>query len=196
VLSGLAIYAGNRTAIFEITASLRADADQHPSPDRSAQKLSCFGEDYEAMLVDFVVLESYRAELAVGKGAAVKQEPDAARPGWFRSQEVNTHQPAASDVQCALLQDLAPAGLPRGLSGGVDLTAGNRPPLLVIGFQNQQPTSSVEDQGAGRARDPRNPVRGIGADRIAHLTIIADAVDGGHRPTLIAQPPRQARCSG
>src|SRR5690349_12251361 len=98
------------------------------------------------MLVDLIGLQPDRLQLAVAEGAAVKQEPQAAGTVGSWPSEVDAHEPAASDLEPALLSRLALTSLPWRLAAVVDLPAGDRPALLVVRSEDQQPAGLVEDQ--------------------------------------------------
>ena len=70
------------------------------------------------------------------------------------------------DLKAALLERFAPACIPGRLAVGLDLSTGDRPAALVIGFEDQQPSRLVEDQGAGRGRDPGDVRAGVYGDWI------------------------------
>ena len=97
--------------------------------------------------------------LLVRKGAAVEEEANTSRPPGAGRQEIDARQPAALDLKTALLEGLAPARLPRRLAARFDLTARNRPALLVAGLQDQQPPEPVEDQRPSRCGNPGRPNR-------------------------------------
>src|SRR2546430_1338410 len=111
------------------------------------------------MPFDLCLLGPDRAELLIGERATVEQEPDPADAVRFRSQEIDAHQPSMLDLKGALLEGLAPARLPRRLAARFDLTARNRPALLVAGLQDQQPPEPVEDQRPSRCGNPGRPNR-------------------------------------
>ena len=65
-----------------------------------------------------------------------------------RRQEVDAHDPAVLDFKAALSERFAPACIPGRLAVAFDLSTGDRPALLVVGFEDQQLSRLVEDQGA------------------------------------------------
>ena len=89
---------------------------------------------------------------------AVEQEAHATRSTLAWPKEVDAREPPGIDLDPALLASLAPAGLPRCLSVGFHLPTRDRPTRFVSRLQYEQPAGRVENQGAGRCRDPRDLV--------------------------------------
>ena len=165
----LAADAAYKAPVLEVEATPSAGRRRHPPAQRSAEQRQGFVHLDDAMVVDLVGLERDRLQALVAERAAVEQKSD---PPWAgrtvraprprpRRQEVDADEPTVLDFKAALLERFAPACIPGRLAVGLDLSTGDRPAALVIGFQDQQPSRFVEDQGAGRGRDPGEVWAGV-----------------------------------
>ena len=134
-----AAHSRDGAAVFQVDAPCCGKSSRYAASNGPAQKRGRLGWLSQAMLLDLVVLQSDRAELPIGEGAAMEQESDPAGPARLRTEEVDAHEPPINKLKTALLAGLAPAGVPRRLPVRVDLPARNRPALLVAGLEDQQP---------------------------------------------------------
>ena len=116
---------------------------------------------------------------------AVDQPAHAARAALAWAEKVDARQPPGIDLDPDFLTSLAPAGLPRCLSIGFHLPAGDRPTRFVGRPQDQQPSGRVEDERAGRCRDPRDLIR-----RLFHQT--TDTTPAGRVPAARHLQPEAA----
>src|SRR6202050_1487064 len=129
------------------------------------------------MLADLLGLQCDRGQAAALQGAEVEQEPDAAGAAGPGMPEVHACEPAAAQLDPALLTDLAAARLPGRLPVRFHDAAWNRPAGLVSRLQNEQAARSVEDEGAGGYRNPRQR-RVLGCTYSRRATVAYHATHG------------------